>query len=94
MIDSVINEIFNNYYKNIDDIELIILKLKEHGLSQMQSTKILISKLEFSLKEADNLIVSSKAWSDNYNSLLEFRKGFFDSATKNNISKQDDDISI
>jgi hypothetical protein len=74
------NEIFDNHYTSMDDIEIVILKLKEIGLSQMETTKALIDKLKISLKEADGFVVNSKAWRDNYDSLVEFRNRLFDSA--------------
>jgi hypothetical protein len=95
MIELAINEVFDRYYNNIDDIEVIILKLKDLGLSQMESTKILIFKLNFSLKEADNFVINSKAWSDNYNSLIKFRENLIKSALESNIpDKLEEDTSI
>lgn len=73
-----INEIFAKYYKSIDDIELVIFKLREIGLSQMETTKALKFKLDLSVKEADSFVVNSKTWQDKYDNLMKFRENVAD----------------
>lgn len=73
-----IEEIFEKYYSSIDEIEIVIFNLKEIGLSQMQSTKALMEKLNISLKKADELVVNSKTWAENRNAIMDFRNDFFD----------------
>ncbi len=88
-----INKIFEDYYSNIMDIETVIFSLKDIGLSQMQTTKILIEKLNISLKDADNLVVKSRAWEDKLDDTLSLRSSMFDFLEmkfNNNTSKSDE----
>lgn len=73
-----IEKIFEKYYLNSEDTEIVIFKLKEIGLSQMQSVMVLIDKLKIPLKDADSLVINSKAWNNNYNNITDFRDDFFD----------------
>ena len=79
MDNNNINIIINKYLTEKVEIELVIQSLKEFGLSQFQTTKVLVFHLKFSLKDADYLVINSKAWSKEYKEIIEFRKSLFDS---------------
>jgi len=63
-------EIYNSQNKNIQET---ILELKNIGATQMDCLKIIKKELKLSIKEADNIILNSKAWSNHLESNLNLR---------------------
>ncbi|MHA7877918.1 MAG: hypothetical protein ACX93T_03300 [Bacteroidota bacterium] len=59
-------------------MELLIQKLKDAGASQMGCTRTLVRELNMPLLNADQVVVNSKAWSANRESVYKLRKAFFD----------------
>lgn len=55
---------FNEIYKkgNKESLELALKKLKQMGCTQLQSAKLLISVLGFSIREADKIVLNAEAW--------------------------------
>lgn len=47
---------------NNESLQKVLIELKEKGCSQMQSVVILINEANFSLKEANSIILNSIAW--------------------------------
>lgn len=62
----------------LDDIEIIIQKLKEAGFSQIETVKIIINKFGLGLKDADHHVLYSAAWKDNLETNIKLRNAFFD----------------
>jgi len=74
-----LKEIFWSIYKEkYQDIEAVIVQLRELGMDQFEIVRLLISELKMSLKEADALVVNSKAWKDFKKSTEDFREQFGD----------------
>lgn len=71
-------EIIDSYNSDINNIEKIIFDLKNIGLSQKETTKILIQRLNLSLKVSDNFVVNSKAWQDKFQDNMNLRNNIFD----------------
>lgn len=67
-----------NQYSIDNDMDALLQDLKELGLSQMECTKELITNLKLPLKDADNLVVNSIAWRDNFDEVKKLRESFFD----------------
>ena len=80
---SELKKIFDLYYEESNDLEVVIQKLKDYGASQMECTRTLVLELKMSLPKADNIVVNSKAWSENKNDVIEFRNNLFDSTNLN-----------
>ncbi len=64
--------------KRNEDIELIIHDLKEKGLSQFECFKYLTQELNFSMSEADIIVINSRAWIENKENIENFRNSFFE----------------
>ena len=93
MESKIINKIFEDYHSNIIDIESVIFSLRNFGLSQMQTTKIVMEKLSISLKDADDLVVKSITWKDKLEETLSLRNSmldFLEMKFNNNPSKSDE----
>ena len=79
MENNKVAEIIIKFRKLNYDIELLLLELKNLGLSQFETTKLLHSELGFLLTEAGNLVLNSEAWKDYKPGNLKLRKLFLDS---------------
>lgn len=73
-----IDRIFDKYYVNDDSLEVIIKYLRDLGFSQMECTKALKVRLKISLREADEIVLNSSTWADNFESTKKFREDVFD----------------
>ena len=57
-----------NYFKssyvagNNESFQKVLIELKERGCSQMQSIAILTNEADFSMKEANSIVLNSIAW--------------------------------
>lgn len=71
----------------LDNIENLILIMKEDNLSMMQSTMLLVFKFKLTIKEADHYLLNSKAWQDNKKSVEKLRNDIFDNIDKLNNQK-------
>lgn len=72
-------DIFETIYDgNPNSLELALLKIKENGATQMQSTLVLIKKLKLSIKDADDLVVHSNVWKENIDNVIKVRNEFGD----------------
>lgn len=70
--------IFDNNYKSRNNLESVLIKLREAGASQMDCVKILITKTNIKLSDADQIVLHSKCWSDKKEKTLRLRNDFFD----------------
>ncbi|MVT12601.1 hypothetical protein [Chitinophaga tropicalis] len=74
-----IEDIFDAVYDGSQSsLDATLVKMKEAGASQMQSTVVLIKKLKLSIAEADHLIINSKAWEENRDNVIRLRNEFGD----------------
>jgi hypothetical protein len=55
------------------DIDIVLLKIREAGFSQLESTALLMRKLKLSIPEADRLVVNSKTWADVRENVMQLR---------------------
>lgn len=74
--------IFNDIVQkelNLDrsNIDIVLQKLRDRKASQVDSVKALMS-VGYSLKEADNIILSSDIWKDYYDYNIKLRETFFE----------------
>lgn len=72
--------IFNKHYTDLENIEVVIQKLRDEGASQMECTRTLISELKMSLPEADEIVVNSLAWKDTKDNIKKLRDDAFSAA--------------
>lgn len=71
--------IFIAFYKESENnLEKVIQILKDEGATQVISILVLKSALGLSLKEADNLILNSKAWEESREFTINLREEFAD----------------
>lgn len=82
MEQSTLKAIFNKYYTNKENIEIVIQKLRDGGASQMECTKTLKRELGTPLREADEIVVNSKTWADIKNSVEKLRDDMFSAIQK------------
>jgi NifB/MoaA-like Fe-S oxidoreductase len=52
----------NNYNNDEESLQKTLVDLKQMGYSQMQSLFLLIEEVGISFKEANQIILDSKAW--------------------------------
>lgn len=74
--------IFNKHYTDDSSLELVIQKLKDAGASQMECTRTLVFELKISLSKADEIVVNSKAWAENWDVVNKLRNEFIDVANR------------
>jgi len=57
-----IEQIFLDKYRgNEESLQEVLLLLKGTGCTQLETVRLLIHELDLSLKEADNIVLNSKA---------------------------------
>jgi hypothetical protein len=71
------NEIFRDTY-NGENIEETIQILKDAGISQMDTLKLLRDELNLSIHDADNLVLNATAWKENKQVNEYLRNSFAD----------------
>ena len=79
MEKSELKSIFNQFYEGKENVELVLQKLKDAGASQMECTLTLVTELGYSLRNADELVINSKAWEDRKEHVEKFRDNMMDS---------------
>jgi hypothetical protein len=81
--------VFSAVYKKGDEqsLDAALKNLKENGCSQMQSLKIIMTELNLGIREADNLILNSEAWSPERANNIQFRNAFKRYLEDGNISE-------
>ncbi|MES2112325.1 MAG: hypothetical protein V4577_26445 [Bacteroidota bacterium] len=70
-------QIFASNY-NGSNIEEVMEILKTSGASQMDTLKVLMDELNFSITEADEIVLNSITWIENKEITLRIREGFAD----------------
>lgn len=65
-------------HESSGDIEQVVQHLRDRGLSQMQSVKLLCDELGFSLRDSDSAVLHSVAWRDVRPDTESLRDAFFD----------------
>lgn len=65
-------------YDSGGDIEQVVQLLRDKGVSQMETVKLLCDELGFSLKDSDSAVLHSVAWSDVRPDTESLRDAFFD----------------
>ena len=65
-----------------ENIEEVLLRMKQDGCSMLSSVKAVRHDLQISLKEADGLVLDSLAWENEKESIQKFRESFFESVEK------------
>jgi hypothetical protein len=69
--------IFKSQYNGTaNSIEVILKSLKEKGISQMQSLKLIMDEMKLSISEADNIVMHSNAWGNEKEGNEIFRENF------------------
>ena len=72
-----LGEYFNiNYRRNESNLQETLLLLKTKGCTQIETVRILIKELNLSLREADNIVLKSKAWENEKKGTAELRDRF------------------
>ncbi|MGB3465378.1 MAG: hypothetical protein WBA74_08910 [Cyclobacteriaceae bacterium] len=59
-----LKEVFDSVYKKELNYEELILALKNKGVSQGETTKLLCKELNISFFESDSLVLNASAWSE------------------------------
>ena len=70
-------EIFRGTY-NGDNIEETIAILKNAGITQIDTVKVLMDELSISIRDADDLVLNAIAWKENKATTEGFRNTFAD----------------
>ena len=79
MYNKKLSLIFREIYNpQIENWEEGILILKNNGASQMECVKIIKKELNVSLEKADEIVLHSKAWTEDKSFITEFRNNIAD----------------
>jgi hypothetical protein len=71
--------IVNKYKQSgVDDIESLIKVLRKKGANQLQTTKLLVTELQMTLKVAGEKVLNSPTWSEFKNENMNLRNRFLD----------------
>jgi hypothetical protein len=73
-----IEDFFEIEFNGMQNIEVLLFKLRERGLSQIQTLALLKKKTGLSLKELDLMVLNSAVWKDNKEANISLRNTFFD----------------
>ena len=76
MTNKELKSIFKNSFKENNDIELALKKLREKGASQTDCVKIIKVELNVGLRKADEIVLNSETWKDTKTATLSLRKEF------------------
>ena len=79
--DLKLQAIFDEYYISENDLEELLVKLKEAGASQTDSIRVLMKKKSLSLSEADQIILHSECWSESKEATINLRNNLYDVLT-------------
>lgn len=71
--------------KGIDNIEEVLNILKQNGFSQMESVRLLVINLRLSITEADRIVINSKTWNSEKNTMDSFRNKIEETMSKIDI---------
>jgi hypothetical protein len=72
-LEQTVNEIYDG---TNESLQTLLIELRKIGLTQMESLKLFMYKLNLSLREADDIILNSKAWEDRKADTLKLRDDF------------------
>jgi len=78
MIDNRFIEIIEGNFNSNDDLPRIIVLLKDTGASQIDTMTAIRQYVDIRIRELDNLILNSPAWSHLKNTNLKLRDDFLD----------------
>ncbi len=73
-----IEDFFEIEFNGMQNIEVLLFKLRERGLSQIQTLALLKKKTGLSLKDLDLMVLNSAVWKDNKEANISLRNTFFD----------------
>ena len=82
MKDSLVRIFKENYKNNEINLQSTLVVLKNAGFTQVEIVKLLINEFSISLKEADEILVKSKAWENEKNNILKLREDFGEELSK------------
>ena len=72
-----IEQLFRDKYRgNEESLQEVLLLLKGIGCTQLETVRLLINELNLSLKEADSIVLNSKAWEIEKSKTLKLRDDF------------------
>jgi hypothetical protein len=78
-MEKTFEEVFRTNYKGDKvSLEECLRELKNIGCTQVQAVKLLINELEVNLREADQIVLNSKAWEQEKKSTINIRNNFED----------------
>lgn len=68
---------FNQNYA-ADNLEEVLLGLREMGATQIETLSVLRNELNLSLPEADEIVLNSETWKDMKEATIQLRNEFED----------------
>lgn len=60
------------------DLEAFLLEIRGMGASQIESVRVLKEVMKLSLSEADEIVLNSKTWKDQFEGTIKLRDSFFE----------------
>jgi NifB/MoaA-like Fe-S oxidoreductase len=77
-VDKYMPYFSQNYNSEKNNIEEIILNLRQMGASQVETIRVIMNGLGLTLSESDTIVLNSVAWNDTKDSTDEFREDLGD----------------
>jgi hypothetical protein len=77
-LDDSIKLVKELYKSDVNNIEEVLLKLRESEISQLDSVRVFKTALGITLKEANHLVLYSKTWEDLKESNINANNIFWD----------------
>lgn len=69
-ITKEIIQVFKEHYVNApESLQDVLILLRKMGVSQIESIRIIIQELDLNLKDANEIVSSSKAWNSRLDEL-------------------------
>jgi len=72
-------KIFDDHFTSLDTIEVVLKVLRNEGITQIDTVKLIRAKLSIPLSDADKIVLYSDTWRDRKENHIQIRNTFFDS---------------
>ena len=72
-------KIFDDHFTSLDNIEVVLKVLRNEGITQIDTVKLIRAKLSIPLSDADKIVLYSDTWRDRKENNIQIRNTFFDS---------------
>ena len=76
------NKVFTDNYRGEENLDAMISLLKNEGASYIETLWVIRENMGLSLKEMDDILLSSSAWRDEKEQIIELRNFIADELEK------------